>query len=98
MQMTTYSVNGRLVLAGKKTRVKERFIVARTKKKKISLENLSKWEKKVVQKIKWFSLEEIKNCLDVIFPVLLEKYLLDIILGHYPKKPIKIDLGKQPVR
>jgi hypothetical protein len=57
---------------------------------------LDDWEKKVVQKIKWFSLEKIKNSKEVIFPILLPEYLPDIISKKYPRKPIKIDLAKQP--
>lgn len=85
-----------LKLHGILTKLKEKFIVVKTKKNKVSLTNLDDWEKKVVEEIAWFSLEKIKNSKEVIFPILLEKYLPDIILKKYPKKPIKIDLAKQP--
>lgn len=84
------------ILKGIMTRQKETFIVARTKQKNVSLTNLDDWEKNVVQKIDWFSLEKIKNSKEVIFPILLPKYLPDIISRKYPKKPMKIDLAKLP--
>lgn len=84
-----------LNLSGIITKLKQKFIVARTKKHNASLTNLDDWEKKVIKEIKWFSLEKIKNSIEVIFPVLLPKYLPDIIAEKYPKK---IDLAKQPNR
>jgi len=87
-----------LILAGTPTHIKETFIVAETKQNNIDLTNLTCWEKAVVKKIDWFSLEEIKNCKEVIFPVLLPKYLPDIITEKYPSEPVEIDLGKQPDR
>lgn len=85
-----------LILAGTPTHIKETFIVANTTQINIDLANLTSWEKAVVKKVDWFSLEKIKNCNQVIFPVLLPKYLPDIIAGNYPAEPIEIDLGKQP--
>lgn len=85
-----------LILSGVKTRIKEKFIVAKTKNNNVFLNHLDEWEKKVVKEIRWFSIDKIKNSKEVIFPVLLYKYLPDIISGKYPEKPIKIDLSKQP--
>jgi len=83
------------ILKGVLTRQKETYIVVRTKQKDVSLTALDEWEKQVVQKIEWFSLDKIINSKEVIFPILLHKYLPDIISRKYPKKPIKIDLTKQ---
>jgi 8-oxo-dGTP pyrophosphatase MutT (NUDIX family) len=85
-----------LVLAGTPTHVKEKFIVAKTKQKKIAPAGLTDWEQKVIKKIEWLSLEKIKSCKEVVFPVLLSKYLPDILDEQYPEKPIEIDLGEQP--
>ena len=85
-----------LVLAGTPTRIKQTFIVARTTQNNVSLDHLTPEEKAVIKKTAWFSLEEIKNCPDVIYPVLLPQYLPDILAGNYPEKPLEIDLGKQP--
>ena len=40
----------------------------------------------------WFSLDRIINSGEVIHPVLLPKYLPDIIAGKYPEEPLEIDL------
>jgi len=85
-----------LVLAGTLTHLKQRFIVARTKQKNVSLANLTQAEQAVVKKVAWFSLEEIKNSTEVIYPVLLPQYLPDIISGKYPEQPLEIDLTKKP--
>ena len=84
-----------LVLAGTPTHLKQTFIVAKTKQHKVSLENLTEEEKKVVKKTAWFSLEKIQNSTEVIYPVLLARYLPDILQGKYPDQPLEIDLAKQ---
>ena len=81
-----------LILKGKPTHIRQEFIVARTKRRDISLANLTVDEKKVVTQVSWFSLDRIVNSGEVIHPVLLPKYLPDIISGRYPEAPIEIDL------
>ena len=85
-----------LILNDILTHLKQTFIVAKTNQKKASLTNLTPWEAFVVKKIKWFSLKEIKNSKETIYPILLPKYLPVIISEKYPKKPLKINLAKQP--
>ena len=87
-----------LILKGVLTHLKQTFIVAKTKQHNASLKNPTEWEKQAVKKVEWFSLEKIKNCPDVIYPVLLSKYLPDILSGKYPISPIEIDLAKKPVK
>jgi 8-oxo-dGTP pyrophosphatase MutT (NUDIX family) len=85
-----------LVLSGKLQHLKEQFIVARTQQEDISLDNLTAEERAVVKHVSWFSLDEIKNSTEVIFPVVLPDYLPDILSGKYPMPPLEIDLAKQP--
>ena len=85
-----------LILHGYPTHIKQTFIVATTKQKKLSLANLTKFEKEVVQNLFWFSLEKIKNCEEVIYPIVLPEYLPDILIEKYPKNILEIDLAKQP--
>jgi len=85
-----------MILNGVLTRLKQRFIVAKTKKNEVGLKNPTSWEKKVVKDLKWFSLKDLKNSNEIIYPVLLSEYLPDIIFKNYPKEPIEIDLTKQP--
>lgn len=85
-----------LVLHGKKIHLKQSFICAKTTKKDVTLENLTDEEKPVAKSLEWFSLDKIKNCKEVIYPVVLPEYLPDIIEGKIPDEPIFIDLAKQP--
>ncbi len=85
-----------LMLAGIPTHIKQTFIVAKTTKKDISLDHLTPEEQTVIEKIAWFSFEEIKKSTEVIFPIMLPEYLPDILAGNYPEQPLEIDLAKQP--
>lgn len=85
-----------LILDGKLTHLKQRFMVAKTKKLDVSLTKLDGWEKDVIKKLAWFSLEDIKNSEDIIHPVGIEDILPDILAGKYPEDPIEIDLDKKP--
>jgi 8-oxo-dGTP pyrophosphatase MutT (NUDIX family) len=85
-----------LILSGIPTHLKEKFIVAETKQFNISLDHLTPDERAVVKHVEWFSLEQIKQSTEVIFPVVLPRYLPDILAGKYPAQPIELDLAKQP--
>ncbi len=87
-----------LILNGTLTHLKQTFLVARTNKREVFFNNLTNWEKTTLKKIEWFSLDKIKNSKEIIYPVLLAKYLPDILAGKYPEKPFDIDLGKKFVK
>jgi 8-oxo-dGTP pyrophosphatase MutT (NUDIX family) len=87
-----------LVLNGVLTRLKQQFMVAKTKKNRVTLTTLDTWETKAVKKLAWFSLEKILRCDEIIYPVLLSKYLPDILSEIYPLTPLEIDLAKQPAK
>lgn len=76
--------------------MRESFVVVRTSMSEVSLENLTEEEKPVLKKLKWFSYDEIKNCDEIIYPVVLPDYLPDIIAGRYPTEVLEIDIAKQP--
>lgn len=82
-----------LKLKGTLTRLKEYFIVAKTQKSDVSLHLPTHDEKAVVKKLVWFSLNEIKNSSEVIFPILLTTYLPDILAGKYPQSLIDISIN-----
>lgn len=82
-----------LMFNNKPTHIKEKFIVARTKKRTISLSNLVAHETQIVKQVAWFSFDQIINSSETIYPVLLPKYLPDIIAGKYPKEPLEINLN-----
>ncbi|MFK7824156.1 MAG: NUDIX hydrolase [Oligoflexales bacterium] len=85
-----------LVLSGKERRMKQKFIVARTDDNSVCLNNLTESEKKVVKEIRWFSLDEIKQSEEIIYPVLLPEYLAPILSGIYPSEAIEVDIGRNP--
>ena len=87
-----------LLMHGSLTTVKQSFILARTKNIDVNLSNLTEEEKPVCTKLEWFSLEKIKKCTDIIYPVLLteDKYLPAILRGNIPNEILNIDLTKQP--
>ena len=62
-----------LILKGKPAHIRQEFIVARTRRRDISLVNLTGDEKEVVKQVSWFSLDRIINSGEVIHPVLLPK-------------------------
>ena len=87
-----------LMMHGKLTKVKQSFVPARTSSTNVSLENLTDEEKPVCTILEWFSLDKIKDCPDIIYPVLLTdpRYLPAILQGNIPKNIIPIDLTRQP--
>jgi 8-oxo-dGTP pyrophosphatase MutT (NUDIX family) len=85
-----------LILKGTPTILAESFIVAKTNNLNVALHKPTQDELEVVKQLKWFSLEDIKNSTEIIFPVLLPHYLPDILAGNYPEAPIKIDLQVSP--
>lgn len=89
---------GELVLemSGVKTLIKQRFIIARTEKTKVTMENLTPEEKPVAKNLKWFSVNEIKNSNDIIYPVGLDEYLSDLLNNGAPDEVIEIVLDRKP--
>ncbi len=89
-----------LKLKGILTQLKQKFMVAHLKPqidcKTITLKNLTQREKKMIQKHQWFSIEQIYNSTEPIFPVVLKDHLPAILEGRYPEEPFEIDCAKQP--
>ena len=87
-----------LMMHGKLTRIKQNFVLAKTSSTNVNLENLTEEEKPVCTKLEWFSVDKIKSCPDIIYPVLLtaSRFLPAILKGNIPKNTIPIDLTKQP--
>lgn len=85
-----------LVMSGIETLIKQRFIIARTKKTAVTMENLTPEEKPVAKNLKWFSVDEIKNSDDIIYPVGLDEYLSDLLKNGEPNETIEIVLDRKP--
>ena len=81
-----------LILYGTPTHIKQQFIAARTKQKTLSLANLTDAEAGMVKQLAYFSLQDIINSDERIYPISLPRYLPGIIAGKYPEEPIEIKL------
>lgn len=86
--------NLKLNICGKLNDINQKFLVAKTRKSKVTLKNLTYEEQTSIKAFKWFSLDEIKHSSDIIYPIILSEYLPDILNGKFPKKTIAIDLQK----
>ncbi|MCA9507024.1 MAG: NUDIX domain-containing protein [Myxococcales bacterium] len=80
-----------LVLNGTLTKIKQRFMITRTTSKTISLSHLSAQEKKVIKDARWFSLNALQNCEELIYPLGLRASMNDIFQGNYPIEPVEIE-------
>jgi ADP-ribose pyrophosphatase YjhB (NUDIX family) len=69
---------------------KEQFIVLRTGKRDVHMNNMDVNERSCMQKLRWFSFSEIQNFSEKIYPASIAEHLQDIIRLRYPDKPIKI--------
>ena len=84
-----------LIMYGVQTRVKQKFVLARLKRKAdLNLNHLTQEEKGTVTELKWFSLKEIEESKEIIYPGLLPVYLKEILDGNIPEQTIEIDLAK----
>jgi ADP-ribose pyrophosphatase YjhB (NUDIX family) len=79
-----------LILYGKSAHIKEQYIVARTNKSIVSPTQLTKDEMNIIKKLQWFSLQDIANSKETIYPQKLSALMKDIIVGNYPESPLKI--------
>ena len=86
--------NFQLNICGKLNDINQKFVVAKIRKNKITLNNLTYEEQTTIKSFKWFSLDEIIQSSDIIYPTVLPEYLPDILNGKFPQKAINIDLQK----
>jgi ADP-ribose pyrophosphatase YjhB (NUDIX family) len=83
-----------LIMHDKQTHIIQQFVFARTNQRSFSLDNLTMEEKTTVRELRWFSMEDIENSKEIIYPVVLPRYLKPLIEGNIPEEPITIDLTK----
>jgi len=81
-----------LVLYDIPTHLKNEFIVIHTSKSEITFENFTEEEKEIIKEHRWFSLDDIKNSSEKIYPESLAEILPPILDKQYPKNPQKIRL------
>lgn len=85
-------------MQGAITRIKQSFIYARNTRTEVSLRNLTAEERPVIKALKWFSLDEVRNCKDIVYPVLLSEYFEVLLRDGCPERPVVIDLTKAATR
>ena len=71
---------------------KEQFLVVKTRKSDVHMNNMEANERRYMKKLRWFSLPDIQNSTEKIYPTSLEQHLPAIIEGNYPTEPIYIEL------
>lgn len=84
-----------LLMHGTLTKIHQKFIVAHLKKDvDINLNHLTEEEKGVVITLQWWSLKEIENSKEIIYPGVLAIHLKELLGGDVPDSPIEIDLAE----
>ena len=81
-----------LQIAGNETLIDQRFFVASTTIENLDLSHLTENEKGRVKTAKWFSLDDIKNTNEIVYPKKLAEYLEPILIGNIHENSIKIRL------
>jgi 8-oxo-dGTP pyrophosphatase MutT (NUDIX family) len=81
-----------LILHGTPMHIRQEFLVARTRRRHVSLAHLTDAERRVVRELSWFSLERLIHGREVVHPARLPEYLPDIIERNYPTEPLRITL------
>ena len=85
-----------LVMSGVETLIRQQFIVAKTNATDVTLKNLTPEEKTVVKSLRWFSIDDIKKSEEIVYPVGLDEYLVDLFKNGTPIEPVTIALDRKP--
>ena len=78
-------------VAGTLYQFRETFFVARLADGSLARDGWTDLEQKVLKDMRWWSLEEISQTEELVYPISLAEHLPPIIRGEYPEKPIKIE-------
>lgn len=68
------------------------LLFCRTTIENLDLSHLTENEKGRVKTAKWFSLDDIKNTNEIVYPKKLAEYLEPILIGNIHENSIKIRL------
>ena len=81
-----------LNIKGKDMLIDQRFFIAHTNVMNFDQSHLVDDENETVKSIKWFSLNELKQLTDLVYPKKLAEYLEPVIAGDLPTNPIEIEI------
>ena len=88
---TIWRRDGPLPLAGGElVMFREHYIVARSQGGVLSRDGWDAMERALIDDLRWWSLDELRACQDVVHPIGLADLLPDIIAGRYPQSPLTI--------
>ena len=79
-----------LILYGKQSHIEEQYIVAKTNKQSVTPTQLTEVEKDIVKKLQWFSLVQLVNFSETVYPIGLASLMKNIIDEKYPIDPVLI--------
>ena len=88
---TIWRRDGPLPLAGGElVMFLEHYIVARCTDVALSRDGWDAMERALIDDLRWWALDELRACQDLIHPIGLADLLPDIIAGRYPAAPLTI--------
>jgi 8-oxo-dGTP pyrophosphatase MutT (NUDIX family) len=69
---------------------RERYFLVRCRARGISNENQMENERQAYQQHHWWSLEELRETHDIVYPIGLAELVSPLIEGHIPTEPIRL--------
>ena len=86
--------DGPLILpSGEPVMMREHFIVAQCAGGEPSRAGWEELERQLVLDLRWWSLDELRACTDVVYPAGLAALLPDVLDGRHPAEPVTIPWG-----
>jgi 8-oxo-dGTP pyrophosphatase MutT (NUDIX family) len=70
--------------------IDERYYVVRVDSIEVNAGKLTDWERTVLTEHRWFTVDDIARCDDVVAPRCLATILPDLLAGPYPTEPLTI--------
>jgi len=80
-----------LLIAGEEVLMQERYYLVRVTHAQVSLANLLIAEQGVVREFRWWTLDEVRQTDEVIFPRSFADSLAPVIAGNVPREPVFIE-------
>jgi 8-oxo-dGTP pyrophosphatase MutT (NUDIX family) len=76
-----------IVVDGEPLFFREQYIVARTDTTTLSSDEWTDLEREAITELRWWTVEEIREATEQVYPELLADWLPEIIAGKYPAEP-----------
>jgi 8-oxo-dGTP pyrophosphatase MutT (NUDIX family) len=79
--------------SGERVMMREHFIVARCAGGEPSREGWDELERRLVIDLRWWTLDDLAACEEVVYPTGLAKLLPEVLAGRHPREPLTIPWG-----